>query len=57
MAENEIKNTTEKHKIEAEIKDNSKNTIKNKKLTIMGLSVWRIMAYRGKMVGLFRYAT
>ena len=45
MAENEIKNTTEKHKIEAEIKDNSKNTIKNKKLTIMGLSVWRIMAY------------
>lgn len=45
MAENEIKNTTEKNKIEAEIKDNSKNTIKNKKLTIMGLSVWRIMAY------------
>ena len=27
MAENEIKNTTEKHKIEAEIKDISKNTI------------------------------
>ena len=45
MGENEIKNTTEKSKKEAEIQDNSKNAIKKKKFTIMGLSIWRILAY------------
>ena len=41
----EIKNTTEKNKKEAEIQDNSKNAIKKNKFTIMGLSIWRILAY------------
>ena len=39
MKENEIKNTAEKGNKEAEI------NYKKKKVTIMGLSVWRIMAY------------
>ena len=42
MAENEIENTINKNKIEAETNENIN---KNKKFTIMGLSVWRIMAY------------
>ena len=42
MAENEIKNTIKKNKKEAETNENIN---KNKKITIMGLSVWRIMAY------------
>jgi len=36
MTENEVKNTIETVKKEAEI---------NKKFTIIGLSIWRIMAY------------
>ena len=42
MAENEIENTINKNKKEAEANENIN---KNKKFTIMGLSVWRIMAY------------
>ncbi len=42
MAENEIENTINKNKKEAETNENIN---KNKKFTIMGLSVWRIMAY------------
>lgn len=42
MAENEIENTIKKNKKEAETNENIN---KNKKITIMGLSVWRIMAY------------
>lgn len=42
MAENEIENTINKNKKEAETNE---NISKNKKFTIMGLSVWRIMAY------------
>lgn len=39
MKENEIKNTAEKSNKEAEINN------KKRKFTIMGLSVWRILAY------------
>lgn len=39
MKENEIKNTAEKGNKEAETNN------KNRKITIMGLSVWRILAY------------
>ena len=42
MAENEIENTIKKNKKEAETNENIN---KKKKITIMGLSVWRIMAY------------
>lgn len=42
MAENEIENTINKNKKEAETNENIN---KNKKFTIMGVSVWRIMAY------------
>ncbi len=42
MAENEIENTINKNKKEAETHENIN---KNRKFTIMGLSVWRIMAY------------
>lgn len=48
MSENEVKNSTEKSNKEAEnsndlVQKDSKKT--NKKITIMGLSVWRILAY------------
>lgn len=42
MVENEIENTIKKNKKEAETNENIN---KKKKITIMGLSVWRIMAY------------
>ena len=42
MAENEIENTIKKNKKEAETNEIIN---KKKKITIMGLSVWRIMAY------------
>lgn len=42
MAESEIENTIKKNKKEAETNENIN---KKKKITIMGLSVWRIMAY------------
>ena len=42
MAENEIENTIKKNKKEAETNENIN---KKKEITIMGLSVWRIMAY------------
>ena len=42
MAENEIENTIKKNKKEAETNENIN---KKEKITIMGLSVWRIMAY------------
>lgn len=42
MAENEIENTIKKNKKEAETNENIN---KKKKITIMGLSVWRVMAY------------
>ena len=42
MAENEIDNTIKKNKKEAETNENIN---KKKQITIMGLSVWRIMAY------------
>ena len=50
MKKNEIKNVIEKSNKEAEIKNkaeqiNNKSTEQKKKFTIMGLSVWRILAY------------
>ena len=50
MKENEIKNTVKKSNKEAEIDNkleqtNTKSTNQKKKFTIMGLSVWRILAY------------
>ena len=42
MVENEIENTIKKNKKEAETNENIN---KKEKITIMGLSVWRIMAY------------
>lgn len=50
MKENEIKNVIEKSNKEAEIDNkleqtNTKTTNQKKKFTIMGLSVWRILAY------------
>lgn len=50
MKENEIKNTVKKSNKEAEINNkseqiNNKTIEQKKKLTIMGLSVWRILAY------------
>ena len=50
MKENEIKNTVKKSYKEAEIDNkleqtNTKATNQKKKFTIMGLSVWRILAY------------
>ena len=50
MKENEIKNTVKKSNKEAEIDNkleqtNTKTTNQKKKFTIMGLSVWRILAY------------
>ena len=42
MVKNEIENTIKKNKKEAETNENIN---KKKKITIMGLSVWRIMAY------------
>lgn len=50
MKKNEIKNVIEKSNIEAETKNkaeqiNNKTTEQKKKFTIMGLSVWRILAY------------
>ena len=42
MVENEIEKTIKKNKKEAETNENIN---KKKKITIMGLSVWRIMAY------------
>ena len=42
MAENEIENTIKKNKKEAETNENIN---KKKKITILGLSVWRRMAY------------
>ena len=50
MKENEIKNTVKKSNKEAEIDNkleqtNTKTTNQKKKFAIMGLSVWRILAY------------
>ena len=50
MSENEIKETSEKIKKEAGIKNNSEQiknetSTKKRKFTIMGLSIWRILAY------------
>ena len=50
MKKNEIKNVIKKSNKEAEIKNkaeqiNNKTTEQKKKFTIMGLSVWRILAY------------
>ena len=50
MKENEIKNVIEKSNKEAEIDNkleqtNTKATSQKKKFKIMGLSVWRILAY------------
>ena len=42
MVENEIENTIKKNKKEAETNENIN---KKEKITIMGLSVWRVMAY------------